>query len=117
MQNSNFKQPKRFRKLIDENTEYPIAMLAYYGPDDQTVTKISINILVSEDAEPITKHWYGAGVAEDKSVATEIGLFVQSYSVNQVIMTDEIIGCPHVEGIDYPVGEKCPDCTYWQGKT
>ncbi|MFL5236975.1 MAG: hypothetical protein ACJ8EL_05125 [Rhizomicrobium sp.] len=30
-----------------------------------------------------------------------------------VAMTEGIVGCPHEEGIDYPLGEACPDCPYW----
>jgi hypothetical protein len=31
-------------------------------------------------------------------------------------MTDRIIGCPHEEGIDYPDGQKCPQCPYWASR-
>jgi len=31
-------------------------------------------------------------------------------------MTDGIIGCPHQEGIDYPDGEVCQECTFWKGR-
>jgi Protein of unknown function (DUF1186) len=29
--------------------------------------------------------------------------------------TDRIIGCPHEEGIDYPLGRACPQCPFWAG--
>jgi len=32
------------------------------------------------------------------------------------VVTDGIIGCPHEEGIDFPVGEGCPYCPFWRGK-
>ena len=28
-------------------------------------------------------------------------------------MTDRLIGCPHEEGIDYPMGRTCPRCPFW----
>lgn len=28
-------------------------------------------------------------------------------------MVDKIIGCPHEEGKDYPMGKKCPQCPFW----
>ena len=28
---------------------------------------------------------------------------------------DRIIGCPHEEGIDYPMGRACPRCPFWAG--
>jgi len=31
-------------------------------------------------------------------------------------MTNGVIGCPHEEGIDYPLGEDCPFCPFWKGK-
>ena len=31
-------------------------------------------------------------------------------------MMEEIFGCPHEEGIDYPVGEECPECPYWANR-
>jgi len=31
-----------------------------------------------------------------------------------VVMTEGVVGCPHEEGDDYPWGEACPDCTFWQ---
>jgi hypothetical protein len=30
-------------------------------------------------------------------------------------MTDQIIGCPHEEGIDYE-GATCPACPFWAGR-
>ena len=29
--------------------------------------------------------------------------------------SDRIIGCPHEEGIDYPMGRTCPRCPFWAG--
>jgi hypothetical protein len=31
-------------------------------------------------------------------------------------MPEAIIGCPHEEGTDYPEGEACPQCPFWQGR-
>jgi hypothetical protein len=39
--------------------------------------------------------------------------FVKRHDVNDVAMTEHIIGCPHEEGIDYPQGETCPQCPFW----
>lgn len=33
--------------------------------------------------------------------------------VRNFVMMEEIFGCPHEEGIDYPVGEVCPECPFW----
>ncbi|WP_245365652.1 hypothetical protein [Rhizobium sp. N4311] len=36
--------------------------------------------------------------------------------VKSVAAMDGIFGCPHEEGIDYPLGEACPACSYWNGR-
>ena len=41
--------------------------------------------------------------------------FIQDHGALSVIMTNDIIGCPHQEGIDYD-GEWCPVCEFWRGR-
>jgi acyl-CoA synthetase (AMP-forming)/AMP-acid ligase II len=36
--------------------------------------------------------------------------------VRTVVMVDDIVGCPHEEGVDYPSGRACPQCPYWAKK-
>ena len=36
--------------------------------------------------------------------------------VKSVAMIEDIIGCPHEKGIDYPNGESCPKCSFWKGR-
>jgi hypothetical protein len=33
-----------------------------------------------------------------------------------VAADNRIVGCPHDEGIDYPDGEKCPQCSFWANR-
>jgi hypothetical protein len=42
--------------------------------------------------------------------------FMEQHEVKSVGMVEEIIGCPHEEGIDYPDNESCPKCSYWNGR-
>jgi hypothetical protein len=114
--NTKDSQPERFQKVLNESKEYPIGTVSYFGPDDQEVTKISVVISTSEESESISKSWHGLNIATDQSVAREIGKFLQAHGVQQVLMTDEIVGCAHEEGIDYPEGEECPHCPYWQSE-
>jgi hypothetical protein len=51
-----------------------------------------------------------------ETVIAEIAAFLRENEVKSVVMVDAIIGCPHEEGIDYPVGEACPECSYWKGR-
>jgi len=104
---------EHFRTAIRNQTNYPIGTVAYYGPDDQKVTKIVAAVLPDEKTNPILKKWFGVGVGENPETAAAIGEFFRDQQVKNVIMTEGIIGCPHEEGIDYPVGESCPECPFW----
>jgi hypothetical protein len=104
---------QHFRNAIQKQKTYPIGTLAYYGPDDQTITKVIAGVLPNESTNPILKKWQGDGIAEDASIAAEIGEFFQEHAAQNIVMTEGIIGCPHEEGIDYPEGEVCPECPFW----
>jgi len=96
--------------------QYPLATVAYYGPDDKTVTKIAVGIFESEGAKPIMERWRGSDVITNTEVQAQIAGFIQAHGVRQVVMTDGVIGCPHEEGIDFPEGQECPYCPFWRGK-
>ena len=92
---------------------FPIGTLVYYGPDDKTVTKIVAGIFIAKDADMKYKKWFGEGIVQDPAVIAEIGNYFKKQSVIKVVMTGGIAGCPHEEGIDYPVGDECPYCPFW----
>ena len=47
---------------------YPLASVAFYGPDDRRATKVSVGIATAEDAEPeILERWF----SEDSDVRTD----------------------------------------------
>jgi hypothetical protein len=48
----------------EDQYTYPIGTLVYYGPDDQTVTKIVASVIPHEGADMISKRWYGDGVVQ-----------------------------------------------------
>lgn len=52
----------------------------------------------------------------DTAINEQILDFINQNNVQRVIMVDRIIGCPHEEGIDYPEGEKCPQCPFWASR-
>ena len=103
---------QHFRKAIQQGN-YPIGTIAYYGPDDQTVTKIVAAVLPNEKTNPILKKWFGEDVTKNPETVAAIGNFFQEQHVQNVVMTEGIIGCPHEEGIDFPLGESCPECPFW----
>ncbi len=98
-------------------TQYPLATIAYYGPDDKEPTKIAVGIIEREGGEVVAlERWVGRGVWKDPKVAEEIRQFIAKHGVKSVVMTEGNIGCPHEEGKDFPEGEDCPFCPFWKGK-
>src|SRR5881296_3069253 len=86
---------------------YPVATIAYYGPDRDTATKVAVGIVQREDAEPeFMERWFNSerDVRRDVNINREVIAFVEGHHVKSVVMTDGIIGCPHEEGTDYPEG-------------
>ena len=108
------KRREKFRKLLVENETYPLATITYHGPDDKTATKISVGIVKSKEDAPIVKHWTGEGIAEDIDAAHEISQFLEEQAVARAITSESVMSCPHVEGVDYPEGEDCPQCPFWR---
>jgi hypothetical protein len=80
---------------------YPIATIAFYGPDNKRASKVAVAILNTQDAEPAAlERWFAEedDVRTDPAVGAEILRFVQDHRAKSVVMTDRIIGCPHEEG-------------------
>jgi hypothetical protein len=96
--------------------KYPVATVAYYGPDDKTTTKIVAGVIGREDGKPRLMKWTGTSLVGDAKVAEEMKRFFAKHGVKSVIMTEGNMGCPHEEGIDFPAGHHCPVCPFWAGK-
>ena len=95
---------------------FPVATIAFYGPDDTRASKVAVGIVTAQDAEPIVlERWFAkdGDIRTNPVVAGEILQFLGVHGAKSVVMTDGIIGCPHEEGIDYPDGRVCPQCPYW----
>ena len=75
-------------------------------------------IIANENADPEPmKSWFSdADVRNDALLIKELLAFIAEHSTESVIMADGIITCPHQEGIDYPDGEVCQECTFWKGR-
>jgi hypothetical protein len=98
---------------------YPIATVAFYGPDARRASKVAVGI-VADDSDDVVdmKRWLSddSDVRSNFAIGKSIEEFVRRHGVRSVVMTDRIIGCPHEEGVDYPEGQECPQCPYWEGR-
>ena len=110
----------RFAKALRKKagrgiTGYPVATVAFYGPNDKLATKASVGVVLREGEEPaFLERWTSVrDVRVDHEVNEQILKFIRAHEAKSVAMVDRIIGCPHEEGVDYPVGTKCPQCPFW----
>ena len=110
---------KRLRKKARKGLRgWPIATVAFYGPNLSQATKVTVGIVPSENAEvKELRDWKvdRGDIRADPGIAKEMLEFIEQHRVLSVAMTDSIIGCPHQEGIDYE-GEWCPACEFWHGR-
>ena len=110
---------KRLRKKAKKGMRgWPLATIAYYGPNLTQASKVAVGIVPYETAEPLeVRDWKveTGDVRADPTTAQEILDFVERHGVLSIIMTDGILGCPHQQGIDYE-GEWCPVCEFWHGR-
>jgi hypothetical protein len=102
-----------------DSRKFPLGTIAFYGPDNQRATKLVAAVFKHPgQSEPEALHrWIidQGDVRNDPVVAAQMTDFLKQYNVVQTVMSDRIIGCPHEEGIDYPLGEDCPQCPFWAG--
>ena len=116
---------KKSRRSNRKNREpgtpdrFPLATIAFYGPDNQHATKVAVGIITKENSEPeFLERWYSedSDVRIDPGIQEKIAEFLKLHQPARVAMTQTIIGCPHQEGIDYPEGQICPKCPFWEGR-
>jgi hypothetical protein len=91
-----------------------------YGPDDTTVTKLVASILDLKTGSAMDlKKWIssdGSDLRRNSKVMAEIVEYFNANKISETIIMPKILGCPHEEGIDYPEGQPCPQCPFWNGK-
>jgi hypothetical protein len=95
---------------------YPVATVAFYGPDDQCASKVVVGIVAAEgaQADPLERWFCADGDARtDDSIGEQVLAFIREHGALTVVAADRIIGCPHEEGVDYPEGQVCPRCPFW----
>ena len=96
--------------------EYPLGVLVAFGPDAERATKYMATLVPSQDAAPTeVERWYvdGGDIRDDARVAEEVEEFFTTVMATGRFVPEGIQGCPHDEGIDFPLGGICRECKYW----
>jgi len=97
--------------------KYPLATIAAYGRDNTRATKLVVGILrrAGQRAARPMRTWTSEAndVRDDPLIAAEVADWLRAQGVRDTLSYDRIIGCPHEEGIDYPMGRPCPQCPFW----
>jgi hypothetical protein len=112
---------KRLRKKARRGMRgWPVATIAFYGPNMSQATKVAVGIVPAENADVgEMRDWKldQGDVRKDPRIAREILEFIDQQGALSVVMAGGIMGCPHQQGIDYE-GEWCPDpaCAFWHGR-
>ena len=95
---------------------YPLGLIAFYGPDDQTATKAVIGIIKAAGGSPenICKWIFETGdLRKDVPSIKELFRYIEAHDVRSVALTPGIYYCPHEPGIDFPENGACPKCAFW----
>lgn len=114
------REPTRLEKKAKKgHIGYPVATIAYYGPDASRASKVVVGIVLGRDGDvDEMRKWYSdtADLQRNYAVNEEILAFLKERGVKSAAMSPGMLGCPHEEGPDYPEGEVCPMCPYWAGR-
>ena len=116
---SQGKYLKKINKVVRKGHKgYPIATIAFYGPTNKTATKLVCSIIKYEGAEPepLNKWISKVDLRKSEKIIAEVLNFAEINNAKTISMFNLIMGCPHEEGIDYPQGKSCSECTYWKGR-
>ena len=78
------KKPRsQLQKLIKRGFKgYPVATVAYYGPDNKRATKAAVGIVLSEDADPVAlERWtvQDGDIRKKPPVEKEILAWIKSH--------------------------------------
>lgn len=110
---------KQNKNRSTESGKYPIGTLAAYGPDNTQATKLVASVFVSpQQTEPdALERWIvtGGDIRQVPDITAEVEEFFKRHRVKESVASEKMMGCPHEEGIDYPLGRVCPHCPFWEG--
>jgi hypothetical protein len=114
-----FQPTKRLAKKARRGFRgYPVATVAFYGPDDRRASKVAVGVVLGEGEDVAELQRWAAtdrDVRDDPAISEAILAFIARFEVKTVAMSERIIGCPHEQGIDYE-GPVCPHCPFWANR-
>jgi len=94
-----------------------LATIAAYGPDNTLATKLVAAVLERPgQREAFAMQTWTSETTDarhDPTIAADVVRFIGEHGVRETVNSGRIIGCPHEEGIDYPMGRTCPRCPFW----
>ncbi len=99
---------------------YPLATMAFYGPDDQVASKVAVGVLPSEHAGVSElERWFSdeGDVRVDPRVEAEVIDFIKGHGVKTVVIADAIMGCPHEKESTIRMGPRAPSVPTGPGAT
>jgi hypothetical protein len=101
----------------DNQQRYPLAIIALYGPDATRATKLVASVVKDRrnpGADELQTWTVDSGdIRQEASIAEQVDAWLRLHRVGDTVFSDRIIGCPHEEGVDYPMGRTCPACPFW----
>ena len=98
---------------------FPIVTVAFYGPDDRRASKVAVGLIQQEDDDAdVLERWSvdDHDIRDDAEIVGKILALLEERAAKTVAVEDRIIGCPHEEGVDYPLGGTCAKCPFWASR-
>jgi len=97
---------------------YPIATVAYYGPDDRTVNRISVGIIAEDGGEADMRRFYGEpgqNIRDDIPIHRAVVDHIKARKVVSVALLDQVNGCSCHDDDEMPAAVRCAvPCTFWE---
>jgi hypothetical protein len=85
--------------------------------NERRATKVVLGFFEFEGAEPMLQKWIRDEKEKDcrydPVIQAKLRREIERLGARSLSYQEIILGCPHEEGIDYPLGEICPECPYW----
>lgn len=97
---------------------YPKVVVALYGPNGNFASRVKV-VVRSSGRTREERNWYSdeIDVRQDPVILAEVWSFMHSHGEPQdTFVTAGVLGCPHVEGVDFSKGGRCEKCRWWIGR-